>query len=307
MLTQLRRAAKRNDALVRAVRATYPAIQWLSNRPAVYTYVAPYLAEMEFDDVRLGGRGNEPETHLARTSRMVDLRSADVLVLGAGRGAELSLWERQRPRSLTATDFFAFPGDWSAHAGTRFARMDVRQLGFAGASFDLVASTALLEHVDGVEDVTAEMARVTRPGGTVFANFGPLFFTHAGAHFEGAYEHLWMSAGELERYLQARAIPSEMEDGLLWLRNGMFSRLRYDEYLAIFKRYFDLEHVTLGVSQEALRYKRTHRREWHALTARYSERDLLTFSMTVWMRPKAVRPLRIDPHAETERAERISA
>jgi hypothetical protein len=36
-----------------------------------------------------------------------------------------------------------------------------------------------------------------------------------------------------------------------------------------------------------MRYKRSHPTEWRALTARYAERDLLTFSMTVWMRPKA--------------------
>ena len=43
-----------------------------------------------------------------------------------------------------------------------------------------------------------EMARVTRPGGLVFANFGPLFGTYGGAHYLGAYEHLWMSDAQFE-------------------------------------------------------------------------------------------------------------
>lgn len=271
---------------MRAVRSVYPALSWVGNRPAVYTRVAPYLAHMEFDEVRLTGRNNEPEAHLRRTKQLIDIRDADTLVLGAGRGDEIRLWERQRPRSLTATDYFASQDAWRTHDEVRFSRADVRALPFADDAFDLVASTALLEHVDGVDRAAREMARVTRPGGLVFANFGPLYYTHGGAHFEGAYEHLWMSDEQFEHYLVARGIPSEMEDGLVWLRNGMFSRLRYREYVEIFRRHFDMEHLVLGVSQPALRYRRQCPEEWRALTARHAEEDLLTFSATVWMRPR---------------------
>jgi SAM-dependent methyltransferase len=242
---------------------------------------------MEFDEVRLTGRGNEPEAHLARTRRMLDLAGADVLVLGAGRGDELTLWERQGPRSLTAVDYLPYAAEWRSHDATRFARMDVRGLAFADDSFDLVASTALLEHVDDVDACAAEMARVTRRGGAIFANFGPLYHTYGGAHYSGAYEHLWMCDEQFEEYLLARAIPSELEDGLVWLRHGMFSRLRYDEYMSVFKRHFDLDHVMVAVSQPGLRHKRDRPDEWRALTARFAEQDLLTFSMTVWMRPKS--------------------
>ena len=288
MLQQLKRAAKANPTLVRAVRATYPALAWVSNRRAIYTRMAPYLADMQFDEVRLGGRGNEPETLLRRTSSAIDLATSDVLVLGVGAGAELTLWEQQHPRSLTATDFMAFPEAWPRHAATRFVQADVRGLPFADRSFDVIASTALLEHVDGMGALCGEMRRVLRPGGLVFANFGPLYYTYGGAHFSGAYEHLWMTDAQFDQYLEARAIPSEMEDGLLWLRNGMFSRLRYHEYREILQRDFEFEHVILGVSAEALRYKRSHPLEWRALCERHAERDLLTFSMTVWMRPRAV-------------------
>jgi SAM-dependent methyltransferase len=300
VLRQLKQIAKRNDALVRAVRATYPALSWVSNRPAVYTRVAPYLAHMEFDEVRLTGHNNEPEAHLRRTRRLIDLDRAEVLVLGAGRGEELRLWERQRPRSLTATDYVAHRDAWRTHEGARFARADARSLPFADASFDLVASTALFEHIDGVEDAAREMARVARPGGLVFANFGPLYHTYGGAHIEGAYEHLWMSDEQLEHYLVARGIPSEIEDGLLWLRNRMFSKLRYAEYVEIFKRHFGIEKLVLAVSQPALRYKRTHRAEWRALTAHYAEEDLLTFSITIWMSPKPVAARRIDQMARRD-------
>lgn len=285
---------------MRAVRSAYPALSWVSNRPAVYTRVAPYLARMEFDEVRLAGRNNEPEAHLRRTKQLIDVCNANALVLGAGRGDELRLWERQRPRSLTATDYFAFRDAWRTHDQVRFSRADVRALPFADAAFDLVASTALLEHVDGVDRAVREMARVTRPGGLVFANFGPLYHTYGGAHFEGAYEHLWMSDEQFERYLVARGIPSEMEDGLVWLRDGMFSRLRYTDYIEIFKRHCQIEHLVLAVSQPALRHKRAHATEWLALTRRFAEEDLLTFSITVWLRPRAVTEPRRHGGAEVQ-------
>jgi SAM-dependent methyltransferase len=297
MLRQLKRALKQNDAAVRAVRATYPAINWVANRRAVYTRVAPYLRDMTFDEVRLGGRGNEPEAHLRRTAAMTSLHTADVLVAGAGSGAELTLWEQQRPRSLTATDFFASPEAWRGHVA-HFAQADVRALPFADASFDVVASTALFEHVDRVADAAAEMARVTRPDGVVFANFGPLYHTYGGAHFVGASEHLWMSDAQLEQYLLARDIPIELNDGLVWLRNGMFSRLRYDEYLATFRQYFEIAHLQITVSQDALRYQRAHPAAWTALTRRFAERDLLTYAMTVWMRPLGVSQSAVAPIIE---------
>lgn len=297
MLQQLKRTVKQHGPLVQAVRATYPALSWVTNRRAVYSRVAPYLTGMEFDEVRLTGHNNEPGSHLRRTRRLADLSHSDLLVLGCGRGEELELWELQKPRSLTAVDYFAQEA-WMTHRGARFARMDARQLAFADASFDVVASTALFEHIDRVEDAAREMARLLRPGGLAFANFAPLFHTYGGAHFCGAYEHLWLSDADLERYLVARRIPMEMEDGLVWLRNGMFSRMRYRDYVEIFRRHFDMQHLTLGVSQPALRYRRQHPEEWRALTARYAEEDLLTFSATVWMRPKQSRAVAARASAE---------
>jgi len=303
LLAPLKRSL-RNRATVRAARAAYPALNWLRGRKPYYLRVAPYLRDMTFDEVRFSNRGNEPEAHLRRTRRLIDLRAADVLVAGAGSGDELRLWREARPRSLTATDFFARPDAWPPRDGVRFAAMDVRALAFADGSFDLVASTALLEHVDGVDACMREMARVTRPGGLVFANFGPLYHTFGGAHYFGAYEHLWMDDAQFEAYLVGRAIPYEQGEALAWLRNGMFSRLTYDRYAAIFERYFDIEHLTLAVSPQALAYRRSNPEAWRALRARYAERDLLTFGATAWLRPRA---RHVSPAAPAPRAHETKA
>lgn len=285
MLARVRHAAKRSEFLLRAVRSTYPALNWLRNRRWFYLRVAPYLASMEFDEVLLSGRGNEPEAHLRRTRRLRTVRGADVLVLGVGNADELALWRREEPRTLVAVDLFA-RARWREHPGVAFARMDARRLAFADASFDIVTSTALLEHVDGVDDAVSEMARVVRPGGVVFANFGPLYYTYGGAHYLGGFEHLWMSDEEFATYLERRSIPYERDEALFYLRHRLFSRWTYRQYLDCFRRYFDVDHATLHVSPRALAFARTHPELWRALTERFAEEDLLTFAATVWLRPR---------------------
>ncbi len=288
MFARVRERAKRSELIVRSVRAVYPALNWLRNRRWFYLRVAPYLAAMEFDEVLLSGRGNEPEAHLRRTRRLRAVKGADVLVLGVGSADELALWRREEPRSLVAVDLFA-RARWREHPGVAFARMDARSLAFADASFDIVASTALLEHVDGVEDAVAEMARVVRPGGVVFANFGPLYYTYGGAHYLGGYEHLWMSDDEFAAYLERRRVPYERDEALFYLRHGLFSRWTYRQYLECFRRHFDVHHVILHVSPRALSFARAHPDLWRELTERFAEEDLLTFAATVWLRPRGRR------------------
>lgn len=289
MLAQLKHDLKSDPRAVRAVRSLYPALNWLRGRKQYYLRAAPFLADAYFDDLLFSNRGNEPEAHLKRTMSLLPIEASDVLVLGCGDGEELRLWERQRPRSLTGVDFFASPLDW-AKRDADTAAMDVSALAFADNSFDLVASTALLEHVRDLDACVAEMARVARPGGIVFASFGPLWPSYGGAHYLGSYEHLWMTKAQFAAYIEARGIAYEHEEALHWLRHDMFSRATYNEYLAAFRRYFHLEHITLAVSPQALRFKRQHPDAWASLRERWSEQDLSTFAMTAWLRakPKAI-------------------
>ena len=64
-----------------------------------------------------------------------------------------------------------------------FAAMDVRQLAFRAASFDLVLSTSTLDHFETAAELRAslqELARVLRPGGTLVVTLdnpsNPLYY-----------------------------------------------------------------------------------------------------------------------------------
>lgn len=67
-------------------------------------------------------------------------------------------------------------------AGTLVAGMDASQLGFGDNTFDFVFSYNSFEHFLEPDLVLREAARVVRPGGKIYLNFGPLWLTPKGAH-----------------------------------------------------------------------------------------------------------------------------
>lgn len=66
--------------------------------------------------------------------------------------------------------------------GAHFALMDATSLGFVDETFDYVYSYNSFEHIPDPEKALAEMCRVTRPGGFIFLEFGPIYYTAKGAH-----------------------------------------------------------------------------------------------------------------------------
>jgi SAM-dependent methyltransferase len=62
-----------------------------------------------------------------------------------------------------------------------FVQGDATRLPFAGASFDLVFSHSVIEHVSSAEGYLAECHRVLRPGGVLYLSTAP-YLSLAGAH-----------------------------------------------------------------------------------------------------------------------------
>ena len=130
------------------------------------------------------------------------------------------------------------------------------------------------------------MYRVTKPGGMVYAIFGPLFFTAGGAHFEGTYEHLLMEREEFIRFIERRGRPIEREECLSYFRNDMFSYWPMDRYLEAFSR-FERVYSALFVSPEAVAVRAADPVQWKRLCDRYAEKDLLVSGMALWLRRPA--------------------
>jgi len=213
---------------------------------------------------------------LHRLRRLNAILGKDVLVVGSQYGAEIPLeWLKYSPRKIVAIDIIPWPQEWSSicrlHPQIRFAGMDAMSLGFANSSFDLIYSEAVLEHITDMDRFFQESYRVLRRGGVFHADFGPLWHTCGGPHVGALeFDHLLMPWNE---YLnKAKEVGNGWE---CWLERGLFNRLRLEEYLESFGKYFETKFLFVIGSPEAKRFKRSHPAKWRQLRERYSESDLM--------------------------------
>lgn len=77
---------------------------------------------------------------------------------------------------------------------------DARKLPFADNSFDRILSISVFEHVQNLDVALAEMYRVLRPGGYLFAEYGPVWSSVWG-------HHLWFYHGDEVRDWRNTPIP----------------------------------------------------------------------------------------------------
>ncbi len=97
-------------------------------------------------------------------------RGARVLEVGCGTGLILERIARVAER---AEGIDLSPGmlEQARQRGLSVREGSATELPFPDASFDLVYSYKVLAHVPDIEKALTEMARVTRPGGTILAEF----------------------------------------------------------------------------------------------------------------------------------------
>jgi SAM-dependent methyltransferase len=121
-----------------------------------------------------------------------DLR---LLEVGAGAGASRRLYS-ERCAFYVGLDLSpaALRRAARAHPDHRWARADALRLPFRAASFDVVAFSSVLHHIEDFGAAVAEGTRVLRPGGCVFA-YDPNVFHPAMAVFRHPRSPLYLSAG----------------------------------------------------------------------------------------------------------------
>lgn len=98
-----------------------------------------------------------------------------------------------------------------------------RTTSFAPASFDVIFSASVLEHVLDLEAAFAEMFRLLKPGGAIIHNYSP-YFCHDGGHALGVgdspWAHVRMGAPEFLRYIDEFR-PNEAEAARDWFSSAL--------------------------------------------------------------------------------------
>jgi SAM-dependent methyltransferase len=114
-------------------------------------------------------------------------------------------------RAATAIDIDASRTDPRARAaGVRVIEMDATRLAFPDATFDLVYSFNVFEHLPDPAATFAELTRVLRPGGAAFVSFTGLRWSPHGAHLYKAigvpYVTVLFEERDVKAYLQASGL-----------------------------------------------------------------------------------------------------
>lgn len=247
-----------------------------------------------------GQRGNDLERHRRRLNAYYKIKDRRVLVIGCGTGRDLPSWGEYRPKSILGIDFFCYRRAWEQRqrqflslgypTDLEFSQLNVEDLSpIASDSIDIVGSDAVLEHLKNIPTVLAEFFRVLKPGGVVYANFGPLWHSWGGDHISGydsissGFNHLILKKDEYKKYLEGinQAHVHSEQDGRTWVLNDMFSYLRAEEYLQGFEMQgFKIEFYGLLVDprgQKALKSDFLRRK----LLKKFNVLDLLISGMSI--------------------------
>jgi SAM-dependent methyltransferase len=219
-----------------------------------------------------------------------NIREAVVLVQGTGTGWDVISWAKLKPRQIIATDMFPFEDSWGEIARYCYdsykVRVDFRVAAIESLSFvesqsvDLIASDAVYEHCRNLPEVMQESYRILKPGGSIYASYGPLYFCAGGDHFSGrggletCFNHLWLDTAAYQQYVNEHQ--EEVEDfqgGKRYIDLNLFSYLTTSGYIQIYREAtLVVKELIFEISKDALQYQRLFADKFEYILNKYRER-----------------------------------
>jgi SAM-dependent methyltransferase len=154
-------------------------------------------------------------------------------------GADVQFWLRRGVPLVDGIDLNNLTDKWrvivpeleaSFGGKVRFQQAPMERMPFPEGSFDIVATAAVLEHVQNLDSISRETARVLKPGGLAWHSFGPLYFSFGGDHCMAAYgeasgfDHLLLPEEEYKSRIANREFFDRQPDPNLpfWALKGQF-------------------------------------------------------------------------------------
>ena len=130
---------------------------------------------------------------------------------------------------------------------------DIRKTTFKDESFDLIFSIAVFEHINDFEKALNEIYRITKPGGYVYAFFGPIWSSSLGHHVKANYKneearhwnptknpipdyaHLINNPKELKQLIKNKVSDRLMDKIINWIYLSKdINRIFYEDYIEAF-------------------------------------------------------------------------
>jgi SAM-dependent methyltransferase len=230
------------------------------------------------------------ETRRRWATGNVSINGKTVLVQGTGTGWDVVTWAALQPKKIIATDLFPFPESWSEIAAycqqqygveVEFRHAPLERHDFLSSeSVDLCASDAVFEHCTDLAAVLKETFRVLRPGGYLYAAYGPLWFCAGGDHFSlrggrlNGFNHVLLDEPEYRSYFeQYKSEEEDTQSGGRYVELGLFSYLTTSEYLRLFSESgFKIDALILEVSSDAVSFAKDYPERFEQLQRKYADR-----------------------------------
>lgn len=290
----------------------YRTKEWLSHheqasadlfRRTLYVFLRPllslkysrYLSEATLAKYKpnlcLGPRGMPLESRRAWGSKYLPrVREAVILVQGTGTGWDVVGWAKLRPQKIIATDMFPFGDPWEEIARYCYDHyrvpVDFRVATIEALSFlerhsvDFIASDAVYEHCRDLPGVIKESCRILKPGGSIYASYGPLYYCAGGDHFSGrgglekSFSHLLLAPEAYQRYIEAyREEVEDFQGGIRFIDLNLFSYLTTADYVKIYQdAHLVVRNLILEVSPDAVQFKKRFPNQFHLILNKYKEK-----------------------------------
>ena len=225
-------------------------------------------------------RGFPLETRRSWANRRAHIRGKTVLIVGAGTGWEAPTWLSAGPFRIIALDLCPFVAAWkeirSHYPSIHFLVARNEQLPVDDRSIDLIASDAVLEHCTDMPAVAREMMRALRPGGYVYATYGPMWFCFGGDHFSSrggdthGYSHVELNLWAYRQYFEAHRLPDEdAQSGGRYVELDLFSKWTTSQYLECFRDIgFEIADLILEISSRAVAFRHAWPQRFDAIAKR---------------------------------------
>lgn len=258
-----------------------------------------------YDVLAAGERFTRDASLRALLSRLPREPVHRVLIPGCYLGGEdVQFWLRWGVKELEGIDVYSLAETWTNvipqlerqyRAKVRFQQASIEKIPFPAGYFDLLATSAVLEHVRNLEAMVEETARVLRAGGWAWHGFGPLYYSFGADHCiasygdRAGYDHLLLEENEYRHRLANQEHFDRTDDPNMpfWAVRDQFSFARAEDYLELFRRRFDVSHLIVVLTTEGLRFRSCFPDQWQRLRAAgLAEADLLIKNLYVVLRKR---------------------
>jgi SAM-dependent methyltransferase len=249
-------------------------------RPLLSAYSCRHLTKETIEKFKpafvLPERGIPPRTRRLWALRLSAAQKATILLQGVGTGWEVLSWARMSPKKIIGVDLVSFSKSWDeiSHycqekysVQVEFRQAPLEDLAFLkNCSIDLCASENVYEHCRDLNSVLRESFRVLKPGGILYAAYGPLWFSSGGDHFStrggigNSFNHLLLSSEEYADFINKFSKEQEdCQDGRRYIEIDLFSKLTTQEYLDLITHNgFKVDKLVIETSSKALAFRKQY-------------------------------------------------